>query len=78
MKIDSRNLVKQAVIICGSQKELAKRIGGTVKQQNVWMWANTTLAVPALRAKQIEKAVGGKITKEQLRPDIFEEDSLPV
>jgi DNA-binding transcriptional regulator YdaS (Cro superfamily) len=78
MKIDSRNLVKQAVTICGSQKELAKRIGGTVKQQNVWMWANTTLAVPALRAKQIEKAVGGKITKEQLRPDVFEEDSLPV
>ena len=66
-------MVRKAVEICGSQKELARRIGGRVKQGHVWKWLHETKVLPAERAIQIERATNGRVTRYELRPDIFGE-----
>lgn len=61
-------LVK-AVQIVGGQSALAAAIG--TKQQNVWWWLNKKRAVPAEFVLPIERATEGKVTKEELRPDLY-------
>jgi DNA-binding transcriptional regulator YdaS (Cro superfamily) len=60
--------LQRAVAITGSQSELARRIG--VRQGYVWKWLRSK-KVPAERCAAIERATGGAVTREQLRPDIF-------
>ena len=59
----------KAVEICGSQSELARRIGGTCKQQNVHYWIENGLT--AEQVIPIEKAVNGEVSRHELRPDIY-------
>lgn len=63
-------LIEIAIAVAGGQKELARRIGGTVKQQHVhkWLYAKR---VPAERAVQIEAATKGVVTRQELRPDLW-------
>lgn len=49
--------------------EMARRAGVTV--QAVWQWQHRSKRLPPYRAIQIEEATGGRVTKHQLRPDIF-------
>jgi len=63
----------RAVEIMGGQSALARAIGGTVKQAHVWHWLHKSEEVPAEHCAAIERATGGKVTRKQLRPDIFEE-----
>jgi len=65
----SKNALKKAVEIVGSQSELARRIG--VKQQNIWSWLNRP--VPAEFVIPIERATDGQVTRHELRPDIYPE-----
>lgn len=67
-KQSSFSAVAKAVHIVGSQSELARRLG--VKQGHVWAWINKTGA-PAEYCLDIEKETGGKVTRYQLRPDVF-------
>ena len=69
--MDTRELVKRAVEICGSQSELARRIGGRVRQGHIWKWINYTRVIPAERAIQIERATEGRVSRYELRPDVF-------
>lgn len=64
--------IERAVEVCGGQSALARAIGGTIKQAHVWKWLRAGRP-PAERCRDIERATGGKVTKEQLRPDIFVE-----
>jgi DNA-binding transcriptional regulator YdaS (Cro superfamily) len=60
--------VQKAVEVAGSQTALAKLIG--VRQQHVWKWLRME-RIPAERAIEIEQATKGRVTRHELRPDIF-------
>lgn len=63
--------IERAVQIVGGQSALARAIGGSVKQAHVWHWLNKGGAVPAEHCAAIESATNGKVTREDLRPDVF-------
>jgi DNA-binding transcriptional regulator YdaS (Cro superfamily) len=60
--------IQKAVDLCGSQSELGRRVG--VAQGHVWYWLKTGKVSP-LKAKDVERATGGQVTAEELRPDVF-------
>jgi DNA-binding transcriptional regulator YdaS (Cro superfamily) len=67
-----QDLIKQAVDIVGSQRELAQKIGKS--QQSVSHWINGASKIPAEDATAIEAATHGRITRAQLRPDLFKSE----
>lgn len=52
-----------------TQDALAKRIG--VTQGTVHQWVSGKLPISAERAADIERATDGKVTRIELRPDVF-------
>jgi len=64
-------IIEKAIAVVGSQKELARRIGGKVKQQHIHRWLYLTKCLPAERAIQIEIATDGAVTRHELRPDLW-------
>ena len=62
--------IELAVELAGGQSALARAIGGDVKQAHVWYWLQKGV-VPAEHCGAIETATGGKVTREELRPDVF-------
>lgn len=65
--------LEQAIAICGSQAELARRINES--SQTVSAWRNRTrksgvVRVPAAYCPAIEEATGGQVTCEQLNPEV--------
>lgn len=66
----STDALKRAVDLVGGQKPLADAIGTT--QSQVWYWlTRSKKGVPGEFAPKIEAAVDGKITRHDLRPDVF-------
>lgn len=61
--------LKQAINLTGSQVKLAKAVG--VRQGTVSKWVSRTRGVPERYVFAVETATGGKITRHELRPDIF-------
>lgn len=61
--------LQRAIDIAGSQRALAAAIGK--KQGHVWDWLNLRRHVPAEMAIPIEAAVGGRVTRHELRPDLY-------
>lgn len=61
-----------AVELVGGQAQLARMIG--VSQPHVWHWLHKAERVPAEHVIAIEKATGGRITRAQLRPDLYSEN----
>ena len=68
--------IELAVEIVGGQSALARAIGGEVKQAHVWYWLRRGGSVPAEHCGAIEAATNGKVTRAELRPDVF--GPLPV
>lgn len=62
-------LMEKAVKAVGSQQKLADAIGKS--QQGISYLMNVADCVSAEDAIAIEKATDGKISRTQLRPDIF-------
>ena len=62
--------IYRAVEITGSQKALAISIG--VPSQTVWAWISRK-SIPAEYCPLIERATGGAVTCEELRPDLSEQ-----
>ncbi len=60
-------LINQAIEICGSQSELARRCG--IKQGSVWNWLHRGKYLSPQMAIAIEKATRGEIKRKQLLPD---------
>lgn len=58
--------LEHAIQIVGSQTALAKQLG--VAQGHVWHW--TKSKVPAEHCPSIERATGGVVRCEDLRPDV--------
>lgn len=63
--------LERAVELAGGQSELARRIGGTVKQQHVHYWLKVMGKISEKHAIAAELAVDGQVTRYQLRPDVF-------
>jgi DNA-binding transcriptional regulator YdaS (Cro superfamily) len=67
-----KNLARRAfdrvIDIVGSQTELAKRL--KVKQPSVNSW-KMRCQIPADRVLEVEKIVGGEVTRYEMRPDVF-------
>ena len=56
-----------------SQTQLAGELG--VSQGLIWQWINGRTRITAERARDIERATGGIVTRKDLRPDLFGEDA---
>ena len=61
--------LRQAIGILGGQSALARACG--VKQGHVWSWLNKSGKCPAGHVITIEEATSGKVTRQQLRPDLY-------
>ena len=59
--------LRRAIEICGTQAELARRIGGRVRTGHVYWWLRHH--VPPDRAIEIERAVSGEVSRRDLCPD---------
>lgn len=57
--------LRKAINICGSEAELARRVGVTGQAVNQWDVA------PHRRAIEIEKATGGQVSRHDLCPDLY-------
>jgi len=68
------NPLESAVSIVGSQSKLAAHLGVTQPTIHHWLY-KTDGRVPAEYCPKIEEATGGAVTREQLRPDIFNSPS---
>lgn len=72
-----RKGLKKAIEICGgTQQSLANAITemfpiAGVSRESVQYWQRTIKLLPLERALQIEKVTGGKVTQQELRPDLF-------
>jgi len=60
-------MIIKASNIVGSQAELARLMGVTSMAVTKWVYNG----VPAERVLAIEKLCKGKVTRHQLRPDIY-------
>jgi len=58
-----------AVEIVGGQAKLARLLG--VTQPNVWHWLHKSERVPGEYVLKIEEATGGKVSRQDLRPDLY-------
>jgi len=61
--------IKSAIESCGGKAVLARQIN--VSPQVVWQWADGRRPVPAHHCMAIEEATEGKVTRYDLRPDVF-------
>ncbi|MCW5730858.1 MAG: molecular chaperone TorD family protein [Alphaproteobacteria bacterium] len=59
----------RAIAALGGQTQLARRLG--VKQANVWHWLNRAGRVPGEYVLAIEQATDGRVTRHELRPDLY-------
>ncbi len=59
----------QAVDLVGGQAKLARILG--VSQPNVWHWLHKAERVPGEYVLKIEAATGGRISRHDLRPDLY-------
>lgn len=63
--------LNKAIKIAGGQTALALLINK--RQQHVWTWVNRDKQTPATEARLIDEALNGKVTRYDLRPDVFGE-----
>ncbi len=61
--------LQKAIDIAGGQSALGRMIGRD--QKAIWAWINTTQKVPAEDVLKIEEAMQGKISRYDLRPDVY-------
>lgn len=62
--------LREAVRIVGGQSALARCIGGKVRQQHVHYWL-TREYIPADHVLAIEAATAGRVSRHELRPDLY-------
>lgn len=58
-----------AVDLVGGQAKLARMLG--VSQPNVWHWLHKSERVPGEYVLKIEEATGGRVSRHDLRPDLY-------
>jgi len=58
----------KAIEVCGGVTALARKIGTAQPVVSNWL---TRRRVPAGRVLAVERATGGKVTRHELRPDLY-------
>ncbi|HFL7942321.1 helix-turn-helix domain-containing protein [Pseudomonas putida] len=61
--------IDEVVRLAGGQAELARRCN--TSQPRIWQCVHRNKKVPADLVIPLEKAVGGQVTRHQLRPDLY-------
>jgi DNA-binding transcriptional regulator YdaS (Cro superfamily) len=56
-------------ILHGSQSDLARRL--KVSRQTITHWRAHPSTIPPKRARELEAIAEGRITRYQIRPDVF-------
>ncbi len=70
LKIENKsNSLHQAISYCGSQAELARRLGRD--KSTVTSWIKGRRKITAETAIAIEKLTKSNVLREDLRPDLF-------
>lgn len=64
----------KAVEIVGGQSALARAL--KVSQGNIWNWLHRNKRVPAGRVLAVEEATEGKVSRHDLRPDLYPKDAM--
>lgn len=64
----NESAIQRAVACIGGQSALARALG--LKPQAVQRWCRVG-TVPAERVLQVERLVDGKVTRHELRPDLY-------
>lgn len=64
----SMDIVAEVIKAAGGPSALAKSLG--VKRQAIYQWGR----IPADRVITIERLLGGRITRHQMRPDLYPTD----
>lgn len=64
----STHPLERVIEIVGTQEELAARLG--IKSPSISGWRNRN-KVPSERCIAIEQATNGRVTRYDLRPDVF-------
>jgi DNA-binding transcriptional regulator YdaS (Cro superfamily) len=62
-------------LACGTQAELARRVG--VVPMAVTQWKRHR-RIPADKVLLVEKATGGQVTRHEMRPDLYPVERVPV
>jgi len=62
------NGLERAIEIVGTQAALANALGVTAQAVNQWVSKGR---IPAERVLEIERATEGKVTRHDLRPDLY-------
>ncbi|WP_373700718.1 transcriptional regulator [Neisseria dentiae] len=65
-----QNALQAAVNLVGSQASLARKLG--VQRSTVNSWIHGRNKIPPEAAIKIEKITDSKVTKKELRPDLFD------
>lgn len=66
----ANDALQKAITHLGSQQALADKLG--VRQSLIWYWLERSKrGVPAEYAIAIEEATGRKVTRRELRPDLW-------
>lgn len=60
--------IKKAVCVAGTQTALAELIGVTPQAVQKWV---TQGFVPGQRCREVESALGGKVSRYELNPTVF-------
>ena len=69
MSTKHQDLIQKAIDILGSQTALAKALG--ISQQGISYLLRHTSKPTAEMSLRIEKATKGKVSRSQLRPDLY-------
>jgi DNA-binding transcriptional regulator YdaS (Cro superfamily) len=79
MPSPQRIALSHAAELAGGQAGLARQLsaatGRPVSQQRVWNALHRDRAVPAEWCVAIEMATGGRVKREELRPDLYPKES---
>lgn len=67
--------LEKAIARCGSQSDLARKIGGKVRTGHIYYWLRNK--VPVEYCAAIEAATEGQVTRAMLRADIFGDVPTP-
>lgn len=64
--------LRKAIDTVGNTAKLAAALG--LSSQAISQWEE----VPAHRVLAVERATGGKVTRHELRPDLYPDDERPI
>ena len=76
MKSDPKTALRRVIELSGGQAALARKLsqltGRTITQPHVWQWLNRSGRITDSRCIiAAERAVDGKVSRAELRPDLY-------